>query len=122
MNRPPKNFLTPAHNELFDDRIIYWQKRLGLEDWRVVRSRRHCPDMASIKVDHQHRLATYSTGNFGSAEITPESIDSTALHEMLHLLLAELLEMTVESDHAELRMAAEHRVVITLERILAGTQ
>ena len=106
---------------LFDDRIAYWQERLGLNDWRVKRSKRRTSNMAEVKIEVVHRIASYAVGDFGPHEITDQVIDGTACHEMLHLLLAELKHITTESEDHDLRMAAEHRVVITLERILTGT-
>jgi hypothetical protein len=112
--------LSPEQMALFDDRVLYWQERLGLNDWRVKRSKRRTAAMSDMKIYHPDRLASYSIGDFGPHEITDQLIDSTACHEMLHLLLAELKHMTVESEDHDLRMAAEHRVVITLEKLLTG--
>ena len=65
------------------------------------------------------RLAVYATGPFRNVPATPESIDSTARHEMLHVLLAELVHVVAQTEDGDLQMAAEHRVVNTLEKLLA---
>jgi hypothetical protein len=114
----PRNELTDEQKALFDSRIAYWQDALGLKDWRVERSKRRTNSMADVKLSFGARLASYTTGDFGSAPITPESINETALHEMLHVLLAELLHLTGKTNDAELLEAAEHRVVNVLEKLL----
>lgn len=115
----PRNDLTPEQSALFDERMRYWQNRLGLNDWRVERGTRKTPHMAQVKCHPVDRLAVYVTGPFRNAPVTPESIDSTARHEMLHVLLAELVHVIAQTDDGDLQMAAEHRVVNTLEKLLA---
>lgn len=116
--RPMKRTLTPEENTLFDERIRYWQDRLGLNDWRIERGRRKTTAMASVKVSYGDRMAAYVTGDFGSADVA-KSIDSTALHEVLHVLLAEVIHVNHATTDEELRASAEHRVVTTLEKLLA---
>jgi len=64
-------------------------------------------------------LAVYRLGDFGAEKITPESIDKTALHEVLHIFLHDL--MTVASDpkssDEDIEMQ-EHRVINLLENLL----
>jgi hypothetical protein len=114
----PKNELNAEQLALFDARMHYWQDRLGLNDWRLEKSKRKTRNMADIKIFHRDRLCTYAVGDFGAAAITDELIDKTACHECVHLLLAELLNVVSVSDDDDLQMAAEHRVVTTLENLL----
>jgi hypothetical protein len=115
----PANRLTPEQDALFDERMRYWQNRLGLNDWRVERGSRKTSNMAQVKRYPVDRLAVYATGPFRNVPATPESIDSTARHEMLHVLLAELVHVVAQTEDGDLQMAAEHRVVNTLEKLLA---
>jgi hypothetical protein len=116
----PRNDLNDEQNALFDERIKHWQNIFGLNDWRVERSNRSTSAMAEVLIKHGPRLATYKTGDFGAAEINAESIDDTALHEMAHLFLAELLNTAATTDDPVLLETAEHRVVNTLEKLLKG--
>jgi len=40
-----------------------------------------------VEFNQAARLATYRLGDFGAEKITPESLDKTALHELLHVFL-----------------------------------
>jgi hypothetical protein len=112
-----RNELDEAQATLFDNSMSKWQARLNLSDWRVERSKKRTKAMASMWFDHGAKLAAYNTGDFGAEEITPASIDETALHEMLHVLLADFAITLANTDNAVLREAAEHRVVNTLEKL-----
>ena len=98
--------------------MLHWQQRLNLMDWRVERGKGIANKaMASVSTNFSARLATYKTGDWGAQPATPESIRETALHEMLHVLLAELQTFRgpvsgVEPDVLE---SIEHRVVNTLD-------
>lgn len=112
-----RHLLTEEQNKDFDAQMLRWQQTLNLMDWRVERGLGLAKGaMASVVISHPARLATYKTGDWGAAPTTTESISETALHEMLHVLLAELLSIAGKSD--ELLESAEHRVVNTLEKLL----
>ena len=119
-----KNHANPVTDEdadKFADYMNYWQQELGLMDWRIVRSpKRAANAMAEVaKRDVEARLASYRIGShFGSQPVTDKALSSTACHEALHILLAELIEAVKADIKPELIMAAEHRVVHTLERLL----
>ena len=114
------NRLTPEQDAEFDARMRFWQARLGLLDWRIVRGTRRTSAMADVKITYGSRLASYVTGNFGAEGVSSETIDSVARHESLHILLADLTHMAglAEPDAVALE-AAEHRVVNVLEKLLA---
>ncbi len=116
----PKAFLTDEQNSAFDACMLAWQSKLNLMDWRVERGPGFAKGaMASVVTNYGARLATYRTGDWGSDPITPQSISATALHEMLHVLLAEMICLkSSASAEPELLESAEHRVVNTLEKLL----
>lgn len=117
VNRP-----TPEQAKLFDQYVRQWQRTLSLGDWRLERGQRPAKGaMASVEFDLGARLAIYRLGDFGAEPITPESLNRTALHELLHVLLYDLIEAAQDSGASEERLtAAEHRVINVLERVLAG--
>lgn len=116
-----KNYLTPEQEAEFDEAMEFWQEELSLADWRIERGRRDpVPDMAQVKISYGARMAVYRTGNWGAAEATPESIFATALHEALHILLAEFKRAVEQGSDQEAIESAEHRIVTTIEKKLIG--
>lgn len=116
-----KSPLTPADDALFDARMEHWQSVLGLLDWRIVRGSRKTSAMADVKINYGGRLASYVTGNFGAEGVSPETINSCALHETLHILLADFKHVAALPDVDPVALeAAEHRVVNVLEKLLAA--
>lgn len=96
----------------FDEYIKKWQGILSLNDWRIERStRRPKKNMAEVVFNDGAMLATYAIGqNFGSAEVTPDSLERTALHEVLHVCLRKF-----RMDQSE---ANEHEIVNMFEKLL----
>ncbi len=116
----PPNLLTAEQHAEFDREVVRWQRVLGLNDWRVERGRKPSRNMAEVSINYVARLATYRVGDFGAAAITSATISSTALHEVSHVLLAELkraAEFGIEGDALD---SAEHRVIHTLEKLLGA--
>jgi hypothetical protein len=115
----PKNIPNPDQVDEFKGYMKKWQQTLGLEDWRIE----HVPleainAMASVKVNYSARLARYRLGDFGAEEINAKTLDATALHEALHVLLYELLHQTGHDFDQETLESTEHRVINTLEKLL----
>lgn len=106
------NIVTTEDCVAFDGYVAKWQQRLGLQDWRVERgTRRPKKLMAQVVFDDDARLVTYYIGqNFGAAEVTPDSLERTALHEMVHVLLHDLYLDWTDGN--------EHRVVNLMEKLL----
>lgn len=103
--------VTAADLKEFDTFVAKWQKRLNLSDWRIERAHRRSKAMAEVSFNDEARLASYRVGaNFGAEEVTADSLERTALHELLHVFLHDAL--TAPSD------ANEHRVINVLEKLL----
>lgn len=109
---PLVNEVTEADCAAFDGYVQKWQRLLNLSDWRIERSpKRTKRAMAEVSFDKEARLASYRIGaSFGGAEVTPDSLERTALHELLHVLLHDALDNP--SD------ATEHQVINVLEKLL----
>ena len=114
------NIPTPEDAALFAQSVKKWQQVLNLGDWRIEKGLKPAKNaMASVEFNESARLATYRLGDFGAEKITKESLDQTALHELLHVFLHDL--MTVAQDpksSQELIEIQEHRVVNLLEKLL----
>jgi len=114
------NIPTPQDAELFAQSIKKWQQILSLGDWRIEKGSKPAKGaMASVEFNDTARLATYRLGDFGSEKITPNSLDQTALHELLHVFLHDLMTVAQDpkSSTEEVEMQ-EHRVINLLENLL----
>jgi hypothetical protein len=115
------NIPTPQDVALFAKSVQKWQQVLSLGDWRIEKGMKPAKQaMASVEFNQTARLATYRLGDFGAEKITPESLDKTALHELLHIFLYDLLCVATDpkSSDEEIEMQ-EHRVINLLENLLS---
>jgi hypothetical protein len=106
----------------FDGFIQHWQRVLNLQDWRIERGIKPARGaMASVECDSPARLAIYRIGDFGAEAITESSLSHTALHEVLHIFLFELIQAAQDPKATPEQLdSAEHRVINVLERVLGG--
>ena len=114
------NIPTPQDVALFAKSVQKWQQVLSLGDWRIEKGIKPAKAaMASVEFNDIARLATYRLGDFGAEKITPDSLDKTALHELLHVFLHDLITVAQDpkSSQDEIDMQ-EHRVVNLLENLL----
>ena len=114
------NIPTSEHAELFAQSVRKWQQVLSLGDWRIEKGLKPAKAaMASVEFNQGARLATYRLGDFGAEKITPDSLDKTALHELLHIFLHDLMDVATDpkSSDEEIEMQ-EHRVINLLENLL----
>jgi hypothetical protein len=115
------NIPTPQDVALFAQSVRKWQQVLSLGDWRIEKGSKPAKAaMASVEFNTPARLATYRLGDFGAEKITPESLDQTALHELLHVFLHDLMTVAQDpkSSQDEVEMQ-EHRVINLLEKLLS---
>ena len=115
------NIPTPQDAIHFAQSVRKWQQVLSLGDWRIEKGSKPAKAaMASVEFTPNARLAVYRLGDFGAEKITPESIDRTALHELLHIFLHDLMVVSQDpkSSQDEIEMQ-EHRVINLLENLLS---
>ena len=115
------NIPTPQDAALFAQSVKKWQQVLSLGDWRIEKGIKPAKAaMASVEFTPTARLAVYRLGDFGAEKITPESLDRTALHELLHIFLHDLMCVATDpkSSDEEIEMQ-EHRVINLLENLLS---
>jgi hypothetical protein len=115
------NIPTPQDAIHFAESVRKWQQVLSLGDWRIEKGSKPAKQaMASVEFTPNARLAVYRLGDFGAEKITPESIDKTALHELLHIFLHDLMVVSQDpkSSQDEIEMQ-EHRVINLLEKLLS---
>jgi hypothetical protein len=114
------NIPTPQDAEYFAKSIKKWQQVLNLGDWRIEKGLKPAKQaMASVEFNDGARLATYRLGDFGAEKITPESLEKTALHELLHVFLHDLMTAAQDPKSSEDELEKqEHRVINLLEQLL----
>jgi hypothetical protein len=115
-----QNIPTTEDAKLFAQSVKKWQEVLSLGDWRIEKGTKPAKAaMASVEFTPAARLAVYRLGDFGAEKITPESIDRTALHELLHIFLHDLMSVATDpkSSDEDIEMQ-EHRVINLLENLL----
>lgn len=117
-----QNPVTDEHAQRFEQFLQKWQDQLNLKDWRINLSPvRHKGVMAVVyKMDFEQRQATIRLGtDFGADTVDDVSLEATALHELLHVFMCEVLELAKEAGtQGDPLRSAEHRVINTLERLL----
>jgi hypothetical protein len=114
------NIPTQEEAQIFAESVKKWQQVLSLGDWRIEKGVKPAKQaMASVEFNETARLAVYRLGDFGAEKITPESLDKTALHELLHVFLHDLMMVATDpkSSDEDIEMQ-EHRVINLLENIL----
>ena len=115
------NIPTPEDAQLFAQSVKKWQQVLSLGDWRIEKGMKPAKQaMASVEFNPTARLATYRLGDFGAEKITPDSLDRTALHELLHIFLYDLLCVAADRQASdEDKEMQEHRIINSLEHLLS---
>jgi hypothetical protein len=118
------NKLSPEDADKLFQYVQGWQQRLNLGDWRIVRSSKPPKKgvMAQvIGLDVAQRLASIRVGmDFGSTDVNDHSLEQTAVHELLHIMLRPLIDAAKDNEtttQAQLE-SLEHSVINTLERLL----
>ena len=119
----PENPVTQGDADAFEVNVKQWQDRLNLNDWRIERSPKASRTaLAEVtRLSLKDRLAIYKIGSdFGETKpVTAQSLEEIACHEVLHVFLYELCEAMKDSRLSEDdKLAAEHRVVNTLVKLL----
>ena len=114
------NIPTTEDAQYFALCVKKWQEVLNLGDWRIEKGLKPAKQaMASVEFNEGARLAVYRLGDFGAEKITHESLDCTALHELLHVMLHDLLTAAQDPKSSQDDIdKQEHRVINLLERLL----
>ncbi|MEM4379681.1 MAG: hypothetical protein QXL01_03215 [Thermoplasmatales archaeon] len=117
------NYLTDEDRNKFYDYLYKWQKRLGLEHWSIRRTAKKTKNMAMCVFDDpEHKMVKVLLGNnWHSCPVTDHNLESTAVHEILHILLHDLIEHARTKPKDDIGIAKEeHAVINRLEQIIIG--
>ena len=122
-----KNPVSPEHAAKFAGHVATWCEALSLGDWRVNVSdgRSNRKVMAEVfKTDLEQRSAAIRLGkDWGAQEVSDLELNKTALHEVLHIFLFELITAAQTKDiDPDTLSSHEHRIINVLERLLVDTE
>jgi hypothetical protein len=114
------NETTDDHKAAFARHMVKWQRLLNLDDYRIQPGSKPARGaMADMSIDIAARLAVWRLGkSFGMEPVTAHTLEATAVHELLHVLLAEFGALVETKAADDLIASAEHRIINTLERLL----
>lgn len=113
--------LSDEQSKLFGLSLKKWQIRLNLADWRVVFGQKWARRgvMAEAHITLRDRLAEIRVGKSGLAGATDHEIEATAVHEMLHVMLFELVTLARDPNTSDENLASlEHAVITVLEPLI----
>lgn len=116
-----KNRPSDSQISEFDAYVAKWQRELGLLGWRIERGKKPAQRgaMAEVECQLEPRLAIYRLGDWAGDEINSESLSKTALHEVLHVFLFDLIEVARDAKADDVVLGAtEHQVINVLERLI----
>lgn len=118
-----KTSVTPEHVRKFAHYVAAWCEMLSLGDWRIQVSEKVAQRkvMAEVfKTDLEQRLAAIRLcKDWGESGPTDKALNETALHEVLHVFLHELIETAKRNPDVDTLRSVEHRVINVLERLLS---
>jgi len=120
--------LTQKQFKTFEKAVIAWQRALGLLDWEIsiefdTRKQDENPD----KIDEAwclfkqiSRVATIALKKFQNYPFTDHMIKKAALHEVSHLLLADLdMLVTVTDRYSEGEINKEvHKIIARIVNLV----
>lgn len=108
---------TKAHFDKFKSYILYWQRELGLDDWHIYVYHKKLEDaFANTTASTEGRGATINLSTTWSGrDISDEELKQCALHEVLHIVTAPLVnEARARFADSYSLDAAEHSIVTRL--------
>jgi hypothetical protein len=123
MAKPPANPVSQEAADKFAAYVSNWREVLSMGDWRIAVSEKRATRkvMAEVvKFDLEQRSATIRLGkDFSNTPVTDHNLNETALHEVLHIFLHELITVAqADGVEADTLSSAEHRVINVLEKLL----
>ena len=114
---------TKAHFELFKKECLYWQERLGLQRWELIVAHE---ELGSLLSQLRYNCSSYRAtavlnitwdGVDKSERLNNNTIITSAIHEIVHLLKAEMSSLGRERYVGEDELfRAEEAVVNILVR------
>lgn len=109
------------HYKLFQKTCDFWIKELGLTDWKIYYFHQDEKDSyAWITPDSEAKQASIGLSvDWSDSKITKDMLKYCAKHEVLHLLLADLVQTGKYRQSSDTDFTtAQHAVIRRLEKVL----
>ena len=115
-----ENHLTTEEDfERFKSKCIQYYDMFGLNEYRLDFRHDYMKDAyASINVDNEYAVAVITLNKKNRKDDTRQTLEDTASHEMIHLLLARYSHLAKGRSSDEELDAEEERVCHRIESIL----
>lgn len=117
--------VTKKQYEYFKERVNHWRKELGVLDYSVHFHWQKLDDVfAETRMNNSAHLATIVLNtSIPKEELNDEQINTTAFHEVMHLVLDDLCNEAKARYASEYDIdKAEHAVIRRLENLITGTR
>jgi hypothetical protein len=105
--------------------VKYWLNEFGITEWEIDYKHHQIDSAAQLTYNNKSKLACFSLTKKGKADFCfQDDLNRLALHEVIHLLLADFGYAIKESGDfdSDLAIAQEHAVVMRLMKALANRQ
>lgn len=116
--------LTQEQRDHFEASLKKWQEKLNLRDWGVTLAKQRASSdaYADVVADVQNRAATIRLGSSWN-DPSDREIEAVAVHEMLHIFLAELIDFAKQPGlSVESITSIEHRAIKVIETLLVPAE
>jgi len=113
-----RNKTTQKDFEYFKDRCNFWQEFFGLINWKIYLDHKKTDVLASCYTDYCGQVATLTLSTSWNMPVTKESLNVSAIHEVLEIMLSPLMSMAKSRvwDYEDYEKE-HHSIIRTLERL-----
>ena len=124
LKKQKKHALTAIHFRNFIRNCQDWQRRFGMMDFRIEYYMERLDQDSSCAITHfdiEDRAASITINNQWIVPVTDRTLNAVALHEMAHLMLADLTDLGRERHvTAKAIWQANEAAVIRIENCIMG--
>ena len=119
--QPVTSKITSEQVEEFWGYVQKWQNALHLHRWRIeptTKKTKNCAE-CDFDSDDSARLVKIRLGtNFGSTPIDSNSLETLAIHEVLHVFVKDYKDICTTKPHdSDSQMWHEHEMIHVLEKL-----
>jgi len=101
--------------------MLAWQRLLNLADWRIVFNPKDTKALSEVyDFSDNDKLVRYRIGsNWGMNPVDEDSLEETAIHELLHVRLRPLIRAVADhGEDSDLVAEKEHEIIVVLSPLL----
>lgn len=98
-----------------------WQRLLNLADWRIIFNPGKTKTLSEVyDFSEPDKLVRYKIGSdWGTNPVNEESLEETAIHELLHVRLRPLIRAVADyGEDSDVVAEKEHEIIVVLSPLL----